>query len=400
MLRRRCLPSACAVLLCGLPGARANIALELPSDEWPIGGASGDDTYSGEASLTTCVALDPYPAAVPWDPTAEEAIALCSGLPGCGGFVYTTAAASAAEGGSGLAYAEYCSPQSFVTGTASSTTGIGFVRRLYDSCDVRLTLPMSVSNWYGALAVRRPACLRPNRGLTPARQGSPRRGAVRHRAQPSPRVQLGGVSYEVGKDVFRSEELAGNLSADGASHMMATVGGVQYHMPGQSHAVSAQPFALDGYFPLYETVEAAQWASTRGGGNGLAFEIGPTTASAQPAKWTRLPGTQVYYMPLDGAKLFLGSYVEPFALDGYFPLYKDRGAAENASADGSASSHGPGSETGHPTWWTTGKSEVLYMPSSGHTKYYGTYVPVVQEPETLYSTRLVSTAVRPLTTEL
>jgi len=104
-------------------------------------------------------------------------------------------------------------------------------------------------------------------------------------------------------------------------------------------------------------------------------------------------------MPDDGPQVFLGNYVAPFALDGYFPLYRARSDAEAASADGTAQAHGPGSETGHPSWWTSGRREVLYMPSAGHTRYYGTYEPLVPSPAPLYEIPLISTAERPLTTE-
>jgi hypothetical protein len=71
--------------------------------------------------------------------------------------------------------------------------------------------------------------------------------------------------------------------------------------------------------------------------------------------------------------LYLGDFTAAFALDGYFPLYRSLAAAQKASADGTAQSHGPGGTMGHPLSWSTGEYTVFYMPSSGHQQYFGNY---------------------------
>merc|ERR1712187_367064 len=97
------------------------------------------------------------------------------------------------------------------------------------------------------------------------------------------------------------------------------------------------------------------------------------------------PHTQVYYTPSDGAVLYSGDYVAPFALDGYYPLYKTIADAKKVSSDDSVQSHGPASDTGHPLFWSTGEFRLFYMPSNGPTKFYGTYGAAESE---LYSTAL------------
>eukprot|EP00418_Pyrodinium_bahamense_P085059 CAMPEP_0179068970 /NCGR_PEP_ID=MMETSP0796-20121207/30269_1 /TAXON_ID=73915 /ORGANISM="Pyrodinium bahamense, Strain pbaha01" /LENGTH=203 /DNA_ID=CAMNT_0020766027 /DNA_START=170 /DNA_END=781 /DNA_ORIENTATION=+ len=147
-------------------------------------------------------------------------------------------------------------------------------------------------------------------------------------------------------------------------------------MVGESHSLrerSEGPFALDGYYPLYTTASAAQAASVRGGGDGQAYIVGPAAELRGPAAWTLPPGTQVFHMPRTGAKLHLGDYVAPFTLDGYFPLYRERADARKASDDGRVQSHGPGSESGHPSFWSNGEHRVFYMPVMGSEKFYGSY---------------------------
>lgn len=352
----------------------ADLATELPTTLYPVEGATGPHTYLADSSLVGCDVLAPSPTVVPWNPTFDEAKTLCSSLPACGGFLYTTATASSAAGGSALATASYCQPQTFSSGTASATSAVSFVRYLYGSCDVTASLAISTSTFYGTLSGTRSVCLRPGRGLSKARDRSPKPNAVRHRTRPKMTVNLAGADYEVGKVAFRTEDEARNVSADGATHSMMTGSGITYYMAGFPHADRAQselPFTVDGYYPLYNSAAAAEAASIRGNGNGLSTALGATQTSG-PRRWTIAPYAQTYYMPVDGATLYTGDYVAPFALDGYYPLYLESSAAQKASSDGSVQSHGPGAETGHPMSWSTGEYRVFYMPSSGN-RYYGTY---------------------------
>lgn len=371
---------------------------EFATAPFPVEGATGQpDTYLPDIGLTSCGHLDPYPAAVdlPWAPTVDEAKAFCSKRAGCGGFIYTTPAAALAQGGASLAEAAYCRPQTHLAGTASATSAIGFVRRLYASCDVRVVLPSSLSTFHGALGLVRNVCIQPSRGMSSARDRSPRPSTRHYRAAPKPMVRIDGVDYRVGEEVFIDEEAARNASADGMAHSMETSSGVEYFMPGGSHAIrdqSEKPFALDGYFPLFSTEAAAQAASTRGGGNGQAHAVGPTIPPGLPVLWTAKPCTQTYYMPSDGAVLFLGDYVAPFALDGYFPLYKTILQAQKASADGTAQNHGPGSEMGHPLSWSTGVNRIYFMPAAGPDKFYGDYVGSAAGQEPLYAAALRPTS--------
>lgn len=361
--------------------------MELPHTELPLEGSTGPHTYLASQTLVACEALDHAPTIVPWDPSPEEAMAACSTLPGCGGFLLTTTDASVASGGFALRYAQYCKPQSFTTGVASATSQIGFVRYVYTACDMKVKLTTKTTHFHGQLSSQRSTCIRLGHGVGAGvmKDRRPAPNVVKHRAQPRRMVAVAGVSYELNRDVFREQSVAAALSADGAAHVMQTASGVEYYMPGASHAEKGQPFALDGFYPLYETEASAQYASIRGGGNGLARSVGPTTAYAQPVKWTQPPQVQVYYLPQDGAKLFLGNYVAPFALDGYFPLYRNRSDAEAASDDGQAQSHGPGSDTRHPLWWSSGQYRAFYMPTTGHSKFYGNYTPPLPDAPPLYS---------------
>lgn len=187
---------------------------------------------------------------------------------------------------------------------------------------------------------------------------------------------LDGVEYEVGRDVFINEADAQAASDDGSAHAMLATSNAVYYMPGVSHALreeSEPPIALDGYYPLYNSSVAAQGASTRGGGNGLVFQVGPTSTGGVPSRWTAPPHSQSYYMPQDGVTLYMGDYVTAFALDGYYPLYLERAQAEKASTSGTAHGHGPGSETGHPLSWSTGKMAIFFMPDAP-IQYHGTYL--------------------------
>jgi hypothetical protein len=206
---------------------------------------------------------------------------------------------------------------------------------------------------------------------------------------PKPQVILGSTSYAVGLEVFLSAESARIASADGSHHEVSTARGVTYYMPGASRATRDQaekPFMRDGWYPLYKTEAGAQAASTRAGGNGLAHEVGPTSSFGLPIKWSNAPHFQNLWMPSDGSlHRFMGDYVEPFALDGYYPLYRDEASAAKVSFDGLAQSHGPGSLTGHPLSWSTGQRQLLYMPRSGHRMYYGNYSRGVNSTSQLYS---------------
>mmetsp|Transcript_6728 Transcript_6728/g.12227 ORF Transcript_6728/g.12227 Transcript_6728/m.12227 type:complete len:477 (+) Transcript_6728:151-1581(+) len=386
---RRFTRTACraqgALAVCLAACVGADQSLELPSVEFPIEGAIGPDTYLSDASLTSCALLDPYPLAVevPYGPTVEQARAFCSTKANCGGFVYTTAAAAAAQGGA-LPYisaATYCRPRSFVAGTASSTSGVAFVRHVYGSCDIRISLSSSTSTFYGALVATRNACIQPGRGLSTAQDRRARPRTRRYERPPKAFAKIGGTSYEVGKEVFISEAAAQNASIDGTAHIMTTATGVQYYMPGATHDTreqSARPVERDGWFPLYLTQASAQAASLRSGGNGQAQSVGPTTAFGQPSWWAAEPQAQVYYMPTDApgdsVRLFYGDYVYPFSVDGYFPLYRNKVDAEKAATSGAAQGHGPKSDTGHPLAWSTGETQIFYMPTEGPQKYYGTYV--------------------------
>lgn len=356
--------------------ADGNAAVEFPRFVFPPEGSQSPDTYLGSSSKIACVELQELPPGAPYDPTAEEAMAFCSTQPGCGGFLYTTTQASTAQGGSGLREVAYCEPQSWTTGAEAADTAVGFERFIYSSCDVKVKLTEKTSHFHGVLSASRGTCVRLGRGIGSGgpQQVPPRPNKVLHRSRPKMMVQISGVDYEVGREIFRSASEAASLSADASSHMMQTAAGVQYYMPGASHAERDQPFALDGYYPLYETQAGAQYHSIRAGGNGDVRAMGPMTSSGVPAMWPREPYTQTYWMPDDGVQLFLGNYVAPFAHDGYFPLYRSRADAELVSTNGVAQSHGPGSDTGHPLWWSTGEYELLYMPESGPDKFYGDYV--------------------------
>jgi hypothetical protein len=72
-------------------------------------------------------------------------------------------------------------------------------------------------------------------------------------------------------------------------------------------------------------------------------------------------------------RLYYGDYVAAFALDGYYPLYRDAADAVKASTTGAVQTHGPASSTGHPLSWSIGQTRLYYMPVEGPTKYYGTY---------------------------
>jgi len=225
------------------------------------------DTYIADAGQVSCSALAPYPEVVPFNPTVDEAKAFCSGDPGCGGFVYTSAVRLQTY------WAVYCKPRSFVAGTASATSGVSFVRRVYDSCDVRLTLPAATAYFHGSLSHYRSACARPARGTAQsARTRSPRPNAERRgRAPPRKLVSLGGTDYEVGVEVFTAEAEAVAVSASGEAHLMQTeFGVVDYYMPGSTHNKRGEPLAIDGFYPLYERSTAAQAASAQAGGNGGA----------------------------------------------------------------------------------------------------------------------------------
>jgi len=327
---------------------------------------------------------------VPWDPTVDEARVYCSSIPLCGGFVYTTGTASVAAGGANLAKAKYCQAQSFGSGTASSKTGVGVVRSKYNSCPLQVMLPVKTTIFHGSLSWKRPLCVSPSRGLSAgSRDRPPPPNRQRQRSRPKKVVTVSGVDYEVGKELYRTVSEAKYRSIDGQAHVMQTVEGVDYYMPGAAHATSGPAMQLDGYFPLFVREAAAQWASQVGGGNGLAMQVGPFTTYGKPKKWSLSPTTQVYYMPVDGPTLYFGTYVVPFALDGYYPLYSQQSDAEHMSTDGAALSFGPASSEGHPAWWTTGQRILYYMPNNGHTQYFGNYAPEEKGP---YETILLPTA--------
>lgn len=342
--------AALGALAAVLPWVVRGYSYEFPVVDLPLQGAVGPDTYRGDSSLTRCSELDARFAPadeMPWNPTVEEAMAFCSARSRCGGFLYVTAAAAAAAGGQATASATYCWPQAWIAGTASFSSAVAFVRQMYSSCDLRVQLSLTVAHYHGTMSVWR-----------------------------RPPIVLDGVEYEVGRDVFILEADAQARSDDGSAHLMLAPSGAVYYMPGSSHATRDQfepPIALDGYYPLYNSSVAAGAASTRGGGNGLSFELGPTSAGGLPARWSAAPHSQTYHMPTDGVTLYQGDHVFAFALDGYYPLYREQAQAAKASASGTARSHGPGSETGHPLAWSTGEVAMFYMPDGG-TQYHGTYL--------------------------
>ncbi|CAK9059862.1 Putative F-box and FNIP repeat-containing protein L60 [Durusdinium trenchii] len=200
---------------------------------------------------------------------------------------------------------------------------------------------------------------------------------VERRSAPAPDVTVAGATYKEGVEIFLSEDEASSQSRDGSVHTMSDDNGVIYFMPGPSHAdrsLYAQPFDLDGYFPLYETEAAAQLASTEAGGTGSAFSVGPGSNYGAPGVWSQAPADRLLWMPSDAVSLYLGDYVAPFTLDGYFPLYHTAALAAKASADSASEALGPQGERGHPRSWSTGTRDVYYMPSlPGGTKFYGSY---------------------------
>jgi len=364
----------------------------------------GKDTYHADAGLISCEALDPYPSAaeVPWDPTVAMARAFCSALANCGGFVLTTPEVSLAQGEPALSTALYCQPQTFVTGESTALTGVAFVRSLYGSCDVRIELQSTAAYFHGSISFTRGMCVRDGRGLSPHRDRSARPNRQTRRSRPKPTVVLGGITYEVGIDVFIDEADARSHSTDSSVHSMIAENGAEYFMPGSSHQARnlfRMPLAMDGYFPLYASEAAAQMASTQFGGNGQAKSVGPAAADGLPARWTLAPHSQTYFMPLDGPRLYEGDYLAPFAVDGYFPLYVNASDARKASSNGLEQSHGPGSDQGHPLFWSSGEHAVYFMPSEGPDKFYGNYSQPADGVDSLYATVLVSRASRGETAE-
>jgi len=367
----------------------ADLAKELPYEAFPLEGGAGPDTYFADASFTLCSLLTPYPAAsaLPVQPSTSSAKTYCSSRSDCGGFIHTTVAAVQAAGGSSPFEPEavYCQPQSFVAGTASATSGISYERKIYRSCDVSLELATATSTFYGSVSGIRKACIKLGKGLTSSADRPPLPKQSRRKAPaPKPRVTISSVEYTVGVEVFITQAEAEAASADGTAHAMATASGVSYYMPGAAHVSRAQhvpPFALDGFYPLYSEEISATAASGRGGGNGQATTVGPLYG--QVNHWSIAPYSQTYYMPADGATLYLGDYVAPFELDGYYPLYAVKASAAKASSDGTVQSHGPGSDTGHPLSWSIGAIQIYYMPAAGQQRYYGAYPTTVQG---IYST--------------
>jgi len=371
--------------------ASADQGKEMPTLPFPMEGPIGPDSYLADAALTECGLLDPYPASasLPWNPTVDQAVSTCSQKVNCGGFVYRTASANLAQSGSNLATALYCSRLAFTAGAISATSGIAFVRHVYASCDLRMSLATAVSTHYGNLAYARQACIRPGRGLTPARSRTPKPEKRKYQAPPKPMITLSGSTYEVGKEVFVNVEGARNASADGTTHAMTSSAGVYYYMPGASHGTREQaerPFVRDRWYPLYSTEAGAQAASTRGGGNGVAHSVGPTSTSGLPAKWLSAPHAEVHWMPSDGVeRLYTGDFIAPFALDGYYPLYRVESDAKKAASNGLAQVHGPGSIMGHPLSWSTGETLRFYMPASGVTLHFGSYYNESEATAPLYS---------------
>jgi len=355
------------------------LANEIQSAVFPLEGSSLPHTYTVDILQVSCTQLDPYPPSVslPWNPTIDEAKTYCSTRFDCGGFIYLSAAANLAGGGSNLAEATYCKPQTFVAGLSSATSAVAFTKLVYQSCDVSVPLSVSTSTGSGAATWTRATCIRPNRGLVDGRDRSPRPGRVKHKSRPKPFATISGIDFEVGKEVFIDQVSAQDASVDGSAYTIVTASGASYYMPGFTHATRAQyalPFALDGYYPLYNLSDGARAASTRGGGNGAAFTVGPSSSTMRPLRWLSEPFFATYYMPVDGATLYQGDYVAPLSIDGYFPLYRNVVDAQKASSSGLAQSHGPGSSTGHPLSWSDGQIAVYYLPEAGPTKYYGSHV--------------------------
>lgn len=394
----------CSLAIILLWVASGDSVKELPAADFPVEGALGPDTYHADAGLTNCVALDPYPssAEVPWEPTVPTARTFCSALANCGGFVLTTPEAALAQGASALSTALYCQPQTFVTGESTALSGVAFVRSLYSSCDVRIELPSTAAHFHGLISFTRGMCVRDGRGLSPHRDRSAKPNAHTRRSRPKPTVLLDGTTYEVGLDVFILEADARLRSSDGLAHAMTAENGAQYFMPGVSHATRElfrMPLALDGYYPLYALEAAAQSASAQAGGNGQARSVGPGATDGVPARWTLAPHSQTYFMPVGGPTLYDGDYIAPFAVDGYFPLYTNEADAQKASSSGSAQSHGPGSDQGHPLFWSSGEHAAYFMPGEGPDKFYGNYSQPADGAASLYATVLVSRASRGETTE-
>jgi len=357
--------------------APAESAREFDSFPYPLDGDVGPHTYVADSARTSCRRLQPYPSTVPWDPSISEAEDFCSSLPQCGGFLFTTKQAAVAPDGVPRTQAVFCFPQSINAGTASANSAIAFTRKLYRSCDVRARLPVAIPSFHGAFQGHRRACIRLGRGLGRSPDRTPKPNLPTRQGRPQKTVRLDGTDYVVGSEVFRDQEEARRSSGDGTSHHMASESGIIYHMAGMSHASrheSLAPFALDGYFPLYGTKASAQAASLRAGGNGQASSVGPISDLGHPARWTIPPHAQTYYIPLTAPVLYLGDFMEAFALDGYFPLFRSLAAAQKASTDGTAQSHGPGGTMGHPLSWSTGEHTVFYMPSAGHQQYFGNYL--------------------------
>lgn len=387
-----------------LRAASGDSVRELPAVDFPTEGALGPDTYRADAGLVGCAALDPYPSAaeVPWEPTVATARAFCSARANCGGFVLMTPDASAALGASASSTAAYCQPQTFEAGVSTASSGVAFVRSLYSSCDVRIELPSTVAHFHGSISFTRGMCIRDGRGLSPHRDRSARPNTQTRRSRPKPTVLVDGTAYEVGVDVFILEADARLRSTDGSVHTMTAQNGAAYFMPGGSHSshdLFRMPVAIDGYYPLYASEAAAQFASAQAGGNGQARSFGPGATTGLPARWSLPPHSQMYFMPLDGLTLYEGDYIAPFAVDGYFPLYANEADAQKASSSGLAQSHGPSSEQGHPLFWSSGEHATYFMPSEGPEKFYGNYNQAADGAGSLYATVLVPRAARGETTE-
>jgi hypothetical protein len=390
-----CRPCWAKVIILGwcISNAGADQAREMPTLDFPKEGPVGPDTYSPDATLTTCTLLSPYPAAasLPFNPSVEDAKDFCSDRINCGGFVYMTAQANLANSAPNLATASYCTPRTFVTGSMAATSAVGFVRNVYSSCDIRVSLSSSTTTHYGALAFTREACVKPGRGLSTAYDRTPKPVTRQYdgHTPPKPKVTVSSVKYEVGTQVFVSIGAAQNMSADGSYHTMITDQGITYYMPGATHATHDRAeiaFARDGWYPLYTTQAGAQQASIRAGGNGQAHEVGPNSAGALPSMWLTEPHVQIHWMPSNGPyRLYTGDYVAPFALDGYYPLYRNKVDAQKASTTHQCQSHGPRSSTGHPLTWSTGVEQIFYMPTGGVTAYYGTYYDSAESSAPLYS---------------
>lgn len=398
--RRRAVAVACLTFKADVASGHAT---ELPYVAFPSEGSSKPSTYSADSGVVDCTALDPYPSAVlrPFNPTIGEALEFCSTRFDCGGVVFWSSAAISAGGGGTYAPAKYCQPQSFVSGPATTSTGVAFMRQKYHSCDVTVPLAATTTTVNGDLTWTRSACVRPGRGLASAsRERSPRPGRVKRKSRPNTFIEIGGASYQFGKEVFIDQASAESASADGSVHTNVAASGATYYMPGLTHSVWEQymaPIALDGYSPLYNSSAAASAASSRAGGNGQFVTVGPASSVGSPARWSQEPRYQLYYMPADGVTSYYGTYVTPIALDGYYPLYETEAAALAASSSNTAQSHGPSSTTGHPLRWSSGQKRVYYMPSEGPTKYYGDYFVAEAGPPTgadLYGATLLPAALQ------